>query len=118
MRNDPVTLESYFLQLPAISRDDWQVEKWKRQKLHMEKDRQDHAALIDAKFMEGDKEGAYLLLDHFFNQNEGYHCLDCAYNNLCWEAGDPFDETRWAARVPNHLTEANRLVQIAAASGG
>lgn len=115
MRNDPATLESYFLQLPAINRDEFQVERWKRQHLHKEKARQDAAALVDARFLEGDKPSAYLLLDHYFTQNAGYQCLGCAYNSLCWEAGDPFDESVWKARVPNHPLEGDLLVQIAQA---
>jgi hypothetical protein len=111
-RNDPATLESYFLQLPAISRDDFQVERWKRNKLHVEKERQDNAALVDAKFIEGDKEGAYLLLDHYFNMNEGYQCLSCAYHDICWGGADPMDESLWRPRTPNHLQEAEMLVQI------
>lgn len=111
-RNDPATLESYFVQLPPITRDAFQVERWKRNKLHKEKARQDAAALVDATFIKGDKDNAYLLLDHHFEMNEGYQCLSCPYSPLCWEAADPFDETMWKARMPNHLLEAEMLVQI------
>jgi hypothetical protein len=111
-RYDPATLESYFLQLPAITRDAFQVERWKRQVLHTEVERQDAAALVDASFTSRDKEGAYLLLDHHFPFFEGYQCLSCSYNNLCWEAGDPFDEGNWKPRVPNHLPEARELIKI------
>jgi len=112
MRNDPATLESYFLQLPPITRDAYQVEQWKQQKLHREKERQDAAALVDAAFIRGDKEGAYRLLNHHFDQNTGYQCLGCAYNSLCWEGASPLDESTWQARTPNHITEAEHLVQI------
>lgn len=117
-RNDPATLEGYFLQLPPITRDAFQVEVWKRQKLHREKERQDHAALVDEAFLKGDKQEAYLLLDHFFDQNTGYQCLSCAYNGLCFEAGNPLDESQWTARTPNHVIEAEHLVQISGAAHG
>lgn len=112
MRNDPTCLESYFIQLPAITRDDFQVERWKRQHLHAEKGRQDNAALVDSAFIRGDKESAYLLLDHYFIQNAGYQCHSCSYEELCWMAGDPLDEGKWKARVPNHLLEADMLIQV------
>lgn len=110
MRNDPATLESYFIQLPPISRDEFQVERWKRQHLHSEKARQDAASLVDERFISGDKDGAFRLLDHYFVMNAGYQCLKCPYNGLCWEAGDPMDEATWKARVPNHIVEAEMLV--------
>jgi hypothetical protein len=113
MRTDPATIEGYFLQLPPITRDDFQVERWKRQHLHTEKARQDAGAIVDAAFIRGDKEAAYLLLDHYFTQNAGYQCHSCAYEELCWMAGDPLDEQKWKARTPNHLLEAEMLVQIA-----
>lgn len=113
MRSAPATLESYFLQLPPITRDAFQIERWKRNKLHKEKARQDAAALVDAAFLRGDKEGAYNLLDYHFEMNEGYQCLSCAYNGLCWEAGNPLDEQTWQARTPNHILEAEKLIQIA-----
>lgn len=112
MRNDPSVLEAYFIQLPAISRDEFQVERWKRQHLHREKERQDSALVVDSLFVEGDKEGAYLMLDHSFPFHEGYQCHSCAYNSLCWEAGDPVDESVWRARVPNHPLEGEMLVRI------
>ena len=115
-RNDPEVLASYFIQLPAINRDEFQVARWVRQKLHREKERQDNAAKVNEAFERGDKDTAYALLDHTFNMNEGYQCFDCAYNSLCWEAGNPLDEDVWRARVPNHLAEAERLVQISNAS--
>lgn len=112
MRHDSSTLESYFLQLPPISRDEFQIERWKRQHLHSEKSRQDNAAIIDAKFIEGDKDAAYRLLDHHFIQHTGYQCHSCAYEDLCWSTGDPMDEGKWRARTPNHLLEAEKLVEI------
>lgn len=112
-RNDPATLESYFIQLPPVIRDAFQVERWKRQILHREVELQDAAAEINRAFLEGNKEIAYLLLDHNFPFFEGYQCLGCAYHSLCWEAGDPTDEQNWKPRVPNHLPEARELIQIA-----
>jgi len=112
MRNDTSLVESYFVQLPPVNRDEFQVERWKRQHLHKEKTRQDAAALVDERFMANDKEGAYLLLDHYFSQNAGYQCLSCQYEPLCWMAGDPLSESDWKARVPNHLLEAEMLVQV------
>jgi len=112
MRTDPSLLESYFLQLPPITRDEFQVERWKRQKLHAERDRQDKAELVDSNFIRGDKAGAYLWLDHYFNMNEGYQCNGCMYENICWGSDDPFDETKFKPRVPNHLAEVEGLVSI------
>ena len=112
VRNDPATLESYFLQLPPINRSDYEVERWKRQTLAAEKERQDNAALIDAKFMSGDKGGAFELLDYKFPMNTGYQCESCSYKDICWSSDDPMDEGKWAPRVPNHLLEAQSLVQI------
>lgn len=116
LRSEPSTLESYFLSLPAISRDEFQVERWKRQKLHQEKVRQDHAALVDEAFLKGDKQGAYALLDHYFDMFEGWQCIGCAYESICWEASDPLDVDKWKPRTPNHLLEAemiqSSLVQI------
>src|ERR1700675_427531 len=112
MRNDPAVIESYFLQLPPINRSPFEVERWKRQVLHAEKARQDAAALVDDRFISGDKDAAYLLLDHHFPMDSGYNCLSCAYEPICWSAGDPMDESSWKARVPNHILEAQLLVQI------
>jgi hypothetical protein len=112
MRNDPATLESYFLQLPPITRSDYEVERWKRQVLPAEKRRQDDAAAIDAVFIAGNKQAAYELLDNKFNMNTGYQCLSCSYEPICWMAADPMDESNWKPRTPNHLLEAELLVQI------
>lgn len=111
-RHDSSTLESYFIQLPAITRDAFQVERWKRQVLHREVERQDNAAEVNASFERGDKEGAFLLLDHYFPFYEGYQCLSCAYSDLCWSSGDPFDQETWKPRTPNHLPEARELIKI------
>lgn len=113
LRSEPSTLESYFLQLPAISRDEFQVERWKRQKLVAEKVRQDHAAEVDEAFLAGDNQKAYILLDYYFDQFEGYQCSGCSYESLCWEADSPFYEDKWKPRIPNHKMEAEMLVQIA-----
>lgn len=120
LRNEPAKLESYFVQLPPIMRDEFQVERWKRQKLHPEKVRQDAGEIVNAKFLEGNKQQAYELLDHYFDMNEGWGCSDCSYRTLCWEAGEPLDEQRWKPRIPNHLPEAEamgKLVQIALKEG-
>lgn len=116
MRNDPATLESYFISLPPVTRDTFQVERWKRQVLHAEVERQDAAASVNESFIKGDKDSAYLLLDHHFPFYEGYQCLSCSYHEICWEAGDPFDEGNWKPRIPNHLPEARELVKITNAS--
>ena len=105
MRTHPATVESYYVQLPVINRDEYQVERWKRQVLHQEKLRQDAAALVDSLFIAGDKNGAYANLDHYFPMNAGWECDSCRYKELCWEAGDPTDEGVWTHRVPNHPME-------------
>lgn len=111
-RHDPATLESYFVQLPPINRDEFQVERWKRMNLHVEKARQDQAARVDEAFLAGDKASAYQLLDHYFTMHEGWECMSCAYHDICWTGADPFDEDNWKARIPNHLREAQELVKI------
>lgn len=111
-RHDPAVLEEYFVQLPPINRDEFQVERWKRMNLHTEKARQDQAAMVDAAFLVGNKGLAYQLLDHYFTMYEGWQCMACPYHSLCWEAGDPMDEYNWKPRVPNHLREAQELVKI------
>lgn len=115
-RNDPDTLESYFLQLPVITRSDYEIERWKRQVLGAEKRRQDDAALVDELFIRGDKEGAYLLLDGKFPMNSGYQCHSCSYEPICWMAASPLDEQTWQPRTPNHILEAEKLVQITGAN--
>jgi hypothetical protein len=105
LRTHPATLESYFVQLPPINRDEWQVERWKRQVLPAEKARQDKAAIVDGLFVKGDKDGAYKYMDFAFPMKAGYECVTCPYSSLCWEAGDPTDEGVWKGRVPNHPKE-------------
>ena len=114
VRNDPATLESYFLQLPPIVRSPFEVKRWERMTLHVEKERQDHAEEVNKLFVEGNKEAAYLLLDHYLPMYAGYECLSCPYDSLCWSASDPFSESDWKPRTPNHMLEAEQLVQISA----
>lgn len=112
---DRETLESHFISLQPIIRDAFAVARWKRQVLAQEKARQDAAEQVNAKFIEGDKQAAYELLDYFFPMSTGAgNCIrpwECSYKKLCWEANDPFDDSTWKARVPNHPAEGE-LVQI------
>ena len=111
MRTDPSVAEGYFLQLPPITRDAFQIERWKRQHLPAEKRRQDDAALVDNLFVEGNKQGAFELLDNKFVMNTGYECLSCPYESICWMGADPMDESNWKPRVPNHILEAELLIK-------
>lgn len=111
LRTEPVTLESNFLQLPAISRDEYQVERWKRQKLSSEKSRQDAAARVDEAFLKGDLQSAGALLDFYFDMYEGWQCFDCSYQTLCWDGASPFSEGDWKPRIPNHVLEAELIQQ-------
>lgn len=110
--HDRTTLESYFVSLPPINRDAYEVERWKRQTLIAEKDRQDKAATVDSLFIAGEKNRAYEYLDYLFPMNSGYECLKCSYQDICWASSDPFDESKWGPRVPNHASELAGLVRI------
>lgn len=113
MRYSPQTLESYFIQLPPITRGEYEVERWKRQTLLAEKDRQDKAQVIDQLFQEEGKQAAFEQLDYDFPQTgAGWECSSCQYEGICWRAESPFDEDMWQGRVPNHPSEVEGLVQI------
>jgi PD-(D/E)XK nuclease superfamily protein len=105
VRNDISTLESYFLSLPPITRDAYQVERWKRQTLITEKVRQDMAAYVDSYFLDNNKQGAFEALDYSFPMTTGWDCFNCTYHDICWGSSDPTDESKWKARVPNHPAE-------------
>ena len=61
--------------------------------------------------MEGNKQGAFELLDNKFVMNTGYECLNCPYESICWMGADPMDESNWKPRVPNHILEAELLIK-------
>src|SRR6516164_1019614 len=109
VRVAPHVLSSYFVRLEPIQRDEFQVERWKRMNLPQEKIRQDAANSVDNYFIANDKNSAFQVLDNSFPMHEGYQCFDCSYQDICWFNADPFDETKWKPRVPNHLMEAKML---------
>jgi len=111
VRNNMPVLESYFLSLPPITRDAYQVARWQRQTLIAEKVRQDMAAYVDGYFLDGNKQGAFEQLDFSFPMTTGWNCMNCMYNSICWGSSQPDDESTWRARVPNHPSE---LVKIEA----
>lgn len=113
-QNDLQVLEQQFISLPAIGRDAYEIEKWKRQVLPAEMTRQQNAEAVNEAFVGGNKQLANELLDYHFPQHTGYNCLksprECSYFDICFGGSDPLGEG-WEMRVPNHVPEAE-LVQI------
>lgn len=117
-QNDRELLEQQFISLPPIGRSPYEVERWKRQVLPAELARQQNAAKVNELFMANNKQGAYELLDYTFPMVTGHgNCMpynrECPWIDLCWAAADPFDESQFGPREPNHPAETEALVRIA-----
>lgn len=121
LANDRQVLEQQFLTLPAIGRSAYEIERWKRQVLPAELARQQAAERVNELFLQGDRQQAFEQLDYSFPQHTGHgNCIrpwQCGYYDICHAASDPFDDSVWAARVPNHPAEGE-LVQIAIGEEG
>lgn len=101
--NEPEVLRAQFLQLPAILRSAFEVERWKRQTIA-------EATRIDTKrrVLE-ESDGSEAALDVAFPMATGHgNCLRpsrCPYLDLCFGVADPEDPERFVRREPNHPKE-------------
>ena len=110
---DPEIVERQFVTLEPITRSDWEVERWKRQVLHRERDTYHQAQNINSVLtmpaVDGGTAPAVELLDYWFPmKTHGGNCIrpgECPYLNICWGSADPDDQHKFQARVPNHPRE-------------
>lgn len=101
--NEPEVLKAQFLQLPAILRSAFEVERWKRQTVA-------EATRLDVKRKTLElSDGSEAALDVAFPMATGHgNCLRpsrCGYLDLCFGVADPQDPERFVQRVPNHPKE-------------
>jgi hypothetical protein len=107
---DPDLVMSQFLELPPILRSEYEIARWRRQTLTLERDTQSDADYINNHAAE-DEEGKDALLDRWFPQHtSGGNCLrpwSCDYIECCFgPAGeDPLESGLYQIRVANHPQE-------------
>ena len=109
-QHDRELLEEQFVELPAILRSPYDIERWKRQTLHREVEIRERRDILMTRVDEVSDGTQEALLDRWFPMHtQDGNCLfpsRCEMFDICHgNQGDDLEGNGWRARVPNHPQE-------------
>ncbi len=109
-KEEPDVLRQQVLSIPAILRNEWEFERWKRMVVPREVEIHEHGKQV----MQAVGDEQLVLLDYYFPMHTGHgNCTrpyPCEMIDVCWGSDNPEENTeRYKPRVPNHEAELVRI---------